>query len=113
MGGERTDLTALALFRLARKGDPLATALFERAGKYLGMGLATLVNLFNPEAVILGGGLAGAWDFLVPAAEREMKKRAFSFPAERVQLRKAALGDDAGVLGAAWTCLQKIEERRE
>jgi glucokinase len=99
-------LTTETIYRLALKGETAARELLEEAGTYLGIGLANLVNLLNPEAIVIGGGVAGAWDILIPPAEREMKVRAFKRPAERVRLLKAGLGDDAGILGAARTALE-------
>jgi glucokinase len=63
--------------------------------------MAAIVNIINPEAIIVGGGVLPAWDFFMPAAKKEMLERAFQAPAERVELLPAALGDHAGCIGAA------------
>ena len=55
-----------------------------------------LVNLLNPERIVVGGGVLPAWDLFMPAAEQELRRRAFAAPATRVRLAPAALGDLAG-----------------
>ncbi len=93
--------TATAVHSLALKGDVLALRTFREAGTCLGIALASVVNIVNPEVVIIGGGLLPAWDFFMPSAREEMFRRAFQAPAERVGLLPALLGDQAGYIGAA------------
>ncbi|HEX8960309.1 MAG TPA: ROK family protein [Geobacteraceae bacterium] len=97
----RAAITAEAVAAAARQGDPLAGSLFEMAGRYLGIAAATVVNLLNLEAILLGGGMAASFDLLVGPIQREITARAFSVPARRVRIIKGELGDDAGILGAA------------
>ena len=59
------------------------------------------MNLLNPERIVIGGGVLPAWDLFMPAAEHEMRRRAFVAPALSVRIAPAALGDLAGVTGAA------------
>ncbi|NVN99056.1 MAG: ROK family protein [Geobacteraceae bacterium] len=89
--------------KAAYNGDRLALECFEEAGRYLGIAAAGAVNLLNPEAIILGGGVAASFDLLVPAIMKEIKGRAFEIPAARVKLLKGELGDNAGIIGAAAT----------
>ncbi|HEY6871603.1 MAG TPA: ROK family protein [Geobacteraceae bacterium] len=100
-GLPRSDITAETVAAAARRGDPLALALFEKAGRYLGIAGATVVNLLNPEAILLGGGVAASFDLLAEPIRREILDRAFTVPARRVRIVKGELGDDAGILGAA------------
>ena len=96
-------MTAEMVHRAAREGDPLAREVIERAGEYLGIGLANLVNLFNPELLILGGGVAKMGELLLGPAERALRQRAFALPAGIVRMAPPALGEDSGLLGvAAW-----------
>jgi len=96
-------MTAEMVHRAALEGDPLAREVIERAGEYLGIGLANLVNLFNPELLILGGGVANMGELLLGPAERALRQRAFALPAGIVKMVPPALGDDPGLLGvAAW-----------
>ena len=92
---------AARVFARARQGDERARQAFKEAGTYLGIAMAAIVNIINPEAIIVGGGVLPAWDFFMPAAKKEMLERAFQAPAERVELLPAALGDHAGCIGAA------------
>jgi glucokinase len=99
--GEDGPPGAASVFARAQEGDDLARKAFSEAGKYLGIAMAALVNIINPEAIIVGGGVLPAWGFFMPAAEKEMLERAFQAPAEMVELLPAALGDRAGCIGAA------------
>ena len=86
--------------RAARAGDELATAILENAGTYLGLAMGTLVNLFNPQLIVLGGSVIKSGNLLVGPMRRSM--RASSWKASRRGLRIVgpALGDDAGLIGA-------------
>lgn len=105
-GGELAGLpppsiTAELIAAAARRGDPLACALLERAGRYLGIAGATIANLLNLEAIVLGGGVAASFELLAGPMRREIVSRAFAVPARRIEIVKGELGDDAGILGAA------------
>lgn len=83
----------------AHSGDRAARALVLRTARYLGIGVANLVNLYDPEAVIFTGGFARHnWDLIHDYLLNEVREQAFS---PRVELRLTGLGDDAGILGAA------------
>ena len=84
-----------------RKGDERATDVFQKMGRYLGIMLGGLVNALNPEMIVIGGGVAAAWDAFHEHARREIDYRAFPEPAKRAHLVRGELGDDAGILGAA------------
>ena len=94
-------LTTETLEGAARGGDKAAASLFAGAGRYLGIGIASLLHILNPEAVILGGGVARAWDLFYPSLSEEIKQRCFKEIAERTRILPASLGDNAGILGAA------------
>lgn len=85
----------------ARNGDQISQEVLSEAGKYLGIGLVNLVNLFNPECIVIGGGMAGAGELLLASARKEIMARALPFSAKQVQVVPAELGSDAGVIGAA------------
>jgi glucokinase len=84
----------------ALEGDANARQAYREAGRALGLAFATLVNLLNPERIVIGGGVLPAWDLFMPPAEQELRRRAFAAPAARVRFARAALGDLAGVTGA-------------
>lgn len=70
-------------------------------GVYLGAGLATLINIINPEIIIIGGGVADAWELFSESMYAEVRNRRFPLPAAGVKIVRAECGDDAGLLGAA------------
>lgn len=94
-------LSSQEVYRLAVQGNALAQRALAEAGMYLGVAMAAIVNIINPECLIIGGGVLPAWDYIIPAANREMLSRAFQAPAERLTILPAALGDRAGIIGAA------------
>ncbi len=94
-------ITPRHVFEYALEGDTLAREVLKNAGRYLGVGIASLVNIFSPQAVLIGGGLANAWDILVEEAKREARRRAFDELIEAVKIIPAGLSDDAGIVGAA------------
>lgn len=95
------NLTPEAIHRHAAVGDAEAIHIFEETGQWLGRGLANLVNLFNPEAIILTGGVVEAGDLLVRPAIEEAARRAFVYPWKRCRILRSELGTSAGEIGAA------------
>jgi glucokinase len=103
------EITTAKIYNAAKQGSAMARDLFAEAGRALGVGMASLVDIFNPEVLIIGGGVAAAWDLLVPPAVTTMMQRAFKAPAARVKVERARLEDDAGICGSAyiaWDLLQ-------
>ncbi|MDA8145482.1 MAG: ROK family protein [Thermaerobacter sp.] len=100
-------LDAAAVYRAAGAGDVLAREITERAGYYLGVGISNLINLLNPERVILGGGVVQAGRDLFDPVERAVRERALKVPAAACRILPAGLGQDAGVLGAAAVVLEQ------
>ena len=95
------NITAEKVSLAAQDGDPLALEVILKAATYLGVGMVNLVNIFNPEMIIVGGGVAQMGDLLLEPARQVVKERAFPLSAQAVCIVPAQLGDDAGVLGAA------------
>ncbi len=95
------DLSAKEVSRAANEGDAFALEIFRKMGTYLGVAIANVVNTLNPEMIVIGGGVAAAFDLFADIAHSEMMKRAFPVPARRCRIVKAECGDDAGLLGAA------------
>jgi len=89
------------IYNAAMEGDNLSREVLKNAGKYLGVGIANVINIMSPDAVILAGGLIGAWNIYVEEAIREASKRAFKSLYQKVSIIPASLGDEAGVVGAA------------
>lgn len=89
------------VYNAAIEGDELGRHIMEETGMLLGIGLANLGNIFNPDIVVIGGGVAGAFDLLIGPARSEMKKRAMPGILESMTIVPAELGSDAGSIGAA------------
>ncbi|HAA37362.1 MAG TPA: transcriptional regulator [Firmicutes bacterium] len=96
---EPAAVTAQEVFKAARLGDPAAQKILHEALTYLGLTLVNIVNLLNPSAVILGGGVTAAGDEILLSLRKIIAEHAVSAAAKAVQLKLAALGEEAGVLG--------------
>ena len=99
--GNAYKISAEDIYKAALEGDPLARTLLRDAGRALGIGIANMINCLSPQAVILTGGLLGAWNIYVEAAMAEASKRAVPELYERTQIIASSLGDDAGTVGMA------------
>jgi glucokinase len=103
------EFSAKAIYNLAIQGDEPARAIFEAAGRRLGIVLAGLVNLLNLPMYVIGGGVSSAWEAFAPAMLREVQARSFVYAAtnsdehskHRTIITRALLGTDAGLFGAA------------
>ena len=93
--------TSLEVYEAAQTGDQRAIDVFKKMGRYLGITLGGLVNALNPEMIVIGGGAAAAWEAFIDHLTAELRYRAFNEPADRVQIVRGKLGDNAGILGAA------------
>lgn len=107
---KKTHVTSADVYQAGKKDDALAIEVFRQMGFYLGIALAGLINVLNPEVIVIGGGASASWDLLIPNVEREIMRRAWREPAERAKLVHARLGDDAGILGAAQQAFQKQKQ---
>jgi glucokinase len=94
-------LTTETIFESATEGDAVAARIVETAGRALGLALADYVNINNPEAIVLGGGVIRAGRAYMDPVERELRQRALPALGEIVRLVPPELGDDVGVTGAA------------
>ncbi len=87
--------------RLAREGDEVALYVLEEAGRWLGIGLAGFVNIFNPEVIAVGGGVMAAGELILESARAEVQLRSRPPSRDLVEIMEATLGPESGVLGAA------------
>jgi glucokinase len=101
-------ITSEEIYQSARDGDVLAGDVMNDMGRVLGIGIANLINIFNPEMIVIGGGVKDAWPLFIDAVRKEIRKRAFEYPAARTQIVPSVLGDDAGMVGAAALAFQKL-----
>ncbi len=98
---QNSQVTALSIYDAGRKNDELALEVFRQVGFYLGIALADLINVLNPEVIVIGGGAAAGWDLFVPQMKDQIQSRAFRESVIRAKIVRAQLDDDAGILGAA------------
>jgi len=93
-------ITPLLVDQAARQKDRLSLRLYEQAGERLGIGLASLVNILNPEWIVFAGGLSRAGRLLLDPLRQTLQKRAFTTPASAVKLVVSRLDQDLGIVGA-------------
>jgi glucokinase len=99
-GGDPKAVTTELVFEAARAGDPACLAIVDEAGRNLGVLIAAVVQILNPQAVILGGGVMTQDDLLLPRIEAETHRHIYAVHREGLVLRKAQHGDRSGLYGA-------------
>ena len=109
VSGDREKINAEAIHEAAKAGDSLAAELIAQNAYYLGVGLANLINIFNPEVIAIGGGLSNIGDIMLNPAFEEAGRRAFKKSYQAVRFARAELGRNSGVLGAAAFALQEMK----
>jgi glucokinase len=96
------------LVRLADEGEPRAVEILAGIGRRLGAGIGSLVNIFNPELVVIGGGFAAAGDFVLDPAREIMQREALAGAGYRVPIVRAELGTAAGLIGAGLVAFDAV-----
>lgn len=104
---EKKVITSSMIRKAIERDDELVTQCVTEASEYLSGGIASIINLINPKLIILGGGLIEAVDYFYQKTIKEARAKSLPVPAEKIQFKKAALGDYSGVIGAAF-----LDERR-
>jgi glucokinase len=97
------------LVRLAREGEARAVEILDGIGRHLGAGIGSLVNIFNPELVVIGGGFAAAGDFVLDPAREVLRREALARAGYRVGIVRAELGTAAGLIGAGLVAFDALE----
>lgn len=97
----REGLDPRAIFAAAGEGDDLACAMADRFAAYLGAGVVTMIHAYDPELVVLGGGMIGGAECFLPAVQAYVERHAWTLPRGRVPVVPAALGDAAALIGVA------------
>jgi len=108
VNGELEAIRLHTVLQAAQDGDQLARELFEHAAMQLGIRIAYLVNLLNPEVVVIGGGIEQAGSLLLEPVWRAVKKYAYEEPASLVDILPAQLGENAVALGAACWVIREV-----
>ena len=93
---------------LAEQGDAAALAVWAEYGRLLGVGISSLLYLFTPELVLIGGGLSAAFSHFAPAVWAEVERRVLAVSREGLRIERCALGNGAGRLGAARLALERL-----
>jgi glucokinase len=103
-----SSLDPAELCRLAGAGDPEACAVWDAYGRWLGIGLSSLLYVLTPQLVLIGGGLSAASAYFLPAVWREVEGRVLAVSREGLRIERCALGNGAGRLGAAWLARERL-----
>jgi glucokinase len=98
-----------ALLSMAKDGDAKALGILDDMGRHLGAGMGSLVNIFDPELVVIGGGFAVALDFMLEPAQEVLRREALAPEADRVRIARAELGNLAGLIGAGLVAFAALE----
>ncbi|MBC7350401.1 MAG: ROK family transcriptional regulator [Candidatus Aminicenantes bacterium] len=106
--GDINKVTAEMVARAAKKGDSLAWNIFSQAAEYIGLGISALINLFNPEVVVLGGGVIQAGEILFDHVRKTIRARALNRSARGVPLLPATFGLKAAAMGAVSLVMNKL-----
>lgn len=110
IGNNPERITPEMLLKAAAQGEPLATQVLAEASEALGIAIASLINLFNPELIVLGGTVGDQAQMMLPAILSEVQKRASTYPHSAVKIRVSTLGVNAGIIGAATLVLQNATD---
>lgn len=102
-------ITPEMVYKTALKGDSLCRGIFRDMGRYLGCGISSLINIFGPEAVILGGGLSKAWDLFIKEIQKEISRRTIPSISDGVKILRSSIAPDGGAKGAASLLFQKYD----
>ena len=105
------EITAHDIFLANQKDDKIAKAVIQQCIEFWGMAVANLVSIFNPEKIILGGGVFGPAVQFIPAIKEEALKWAQPISIQQVKLESSKLGPDAGLYGAAFLALKLIKSQ--
>jgi glucokinase len=105
------ELSGPLVTELAHEGDESALDVLTALGGWLGIGLTSLVNIFNPDVVVIGGGVIGAGELILEPARRVLAERGLPLPAGHVAVRPARFGAEAGMLGAAVFAREQARRR--
>lgn len=104
--------TVETLSRAAAAGDPVAAAAFGETGRWLGIALANVVHILAPEAIAIGGGVAGAGDFILEPARATVRECVMDEAMASVRIVPAELGNRASFIGVSLLALERLNERR-
>jgi glucokinase len=105
---ELDKITGKMIFEAAQQGDAYAIEVFQETANWLGLGIASLINLLNPEKIVLCGGMIAAGDLLFTPVRETARANSFETPGKRCEIVPAGLGADSGVLGSAGCAFARL-----
>lgn len=98
------DISTTGLVAAASEGDELALQIFDKVGELLGDGLVSMIRILDITTILIGGGLSASYEFILPAISRQLNYWLTPYYTETLDIRRATLANDAGLLGAASLC---------
>ncbi len=107
---QKKDITLKDLSRLAKRGNKIALSIYNNFAEKIGIALTGVVNLLNPDVIVVGGGLSFAGSFIFSKMKETINKRAMPTQAKSVRIKRACLGKDAGLIGAALLVRENTRE---
>ncbi len=106
-----SDITPKLIHEAAKKGDKFSIKVWQRMGRNVGIGLSSIVNIFNPEVIVIGGGLAKSGKFLFDSIKTTVKARAMPIFTKDLKIKKAKFIEDAGTVGAAALVIDGVRNK--
>jgi len=107
--GETISLEELS--RMSLSGNKEARKIWENAARHLGIALSGVVNFFNPDTIVIGGGVANAGEIIFATVRKVIRARSMPTSARAVKIVKAKLGNDAGMIGAGLLVMEELHKR--
>jgi glucokinase len=107
--GDIGNITPSLITEAAEKGDELALEVLEETAYWIGIGCVNLITLYNPQVLVIGGGIAGALPIMEPVIQQVVDTRSRMVPAGTCKIVPSALGDDAGIIGGAVLVLRRLK----
>lgn len=111
LDSEEYPLKGKFIVKAAKDGDELAGEIINTGCRYLGMVIGNLINIFNPDQIVLGGGIIASSDYILPIIMEGVKESAIAGPFAGAKIKPSKLGNDAGLLGAAGLAWKKWEKK--
>jgi glucokinase len=111
--GNPDAVTPELVMRAADAGDTEAAHILTRAGTYLGIGIANVITILSPDCVVIGGGLTQLGDWIFNPVRETVRARCRTTPIDKIRIVRAALGQQAGIIGAAICAAQRIQQHQE
>jgi len=109
--GELKNITPALITKAASQGDELALQVLEEIAYWVGIGCVNLIQLYNPQVLVIGGGISGALPLMQPTIQRLVDSRAQMVPGKTCKIMPSTLGDDAGIIGGAVLVLEAMEAK--